>query len=152
MLYNGHGGAITYYIPKNNLLTSVSNSELAGNIKASVSGTFYAIGCPLLTGVVADNAASLNLANSVLLSSLVAPRATTISASGCRLDAKSIGDILYQAVTAERDNVSYDFSGGMNAYDTEIDDYLVATYNVRFTTIIAALQLAGGAITYNRFI
>ena len=146
--YTGVGGRITYYVSKNNQLTSVSNSELAGNIKASVSGTFYAVGCPLLTGVVADNAANLNLTNSVLLSSLVAPRAATIFAQGCRLDAKSIGDILYAAYIENKPDVMYYFSGGTNANEEGINDYLFDTYAVPLATVIALLDVTG-TITLN---
>jgi len=80
----------------------------------------------------------LNISNSDFIGTLKT-NATVINASGCDFTAKQIGDFLiYESKLNPTANGTANFSGGLNAAEDGIDDYLSITYG---TTLIGVLAL-----------
>ena len=148
-IYTGVGGRITYYMPKNNTNTNIDNSGITGNIYNESNSQFSFAGCTGLISLNIPEGLVFNFGGSVNFESLIAPKATTIYGSGCKLTAKSIGDILYQAYVDNRENVNYYFTGGTNAAYGAIDSYLNDKYSSDVDTIVNSLTANGGVITVN---
>ena len=143
--YTGVSGRITYYVPKNNTNTNIDNSGITGNIYNDLNSAFSFVGCTGLISLNSPEGLVFNFGGSVNFESLIAPKATTIYGKGCKLTAKSIGDILYAAYIDNRENVVYDFSGGTNAGQNDL-----ALLNADILDVyIPALQSNGGTISLN---
>lgn len=157
--YTGVGGAITYYVPKDSAAVISVTSGLSGDIiwNSDASEQFYVGFNSSLTGVTALNQETglINTSTCAALTNLIAPKASNITATACALTAKSIGDILYAAYIDNRPNVDYDFSGGTNADDVDIWDYILTLnpslsgFDTLGDWLNASLRLNGGDISYN---
>lgn len=152
--YSGIGGAITYYVPKVLTGASLYGSGLYGSITTTITEDLSLSECNL-SSIIANYLLHLGCVNNDLLTNLIAPKAISIVASGCALTAKSIGDILYAAYLANRANVVYNFSGGTNADDVDIWDYILTLnpslsgFDTLGDWLDATLRLNGGDIAYN---
>ena len=147
--YTGATGEIKYFVPKNNTGgITISNSSISGAIVYNGTNNVNASGNVLLTSIKAENSPELYVFGNTVMAYLIAGSASLVSASNCALTAKSIGDILFAAYVANRQNVNFNFSGGTNAASGVINTYLLATYGVTFATVYAALDVTG-TILYN---
>lgn len=149
--YTGATGEIKYFVPKNNVgQIAISSSDLAGKItyNGNFGADYFRAISTKITGANFPNKTIIDLSSNSLLTNILAPNAVNITAAGCALTAKSIGDILYQAYVANRQNVNFNFSGGTNATSGAVNTYLLAKYGIAFATVYAALDVTG-TILYN---
>ena len=146
--YSGVGGNITYYLPKTNTDTNIDGSDIAGTLTRSSTALFSFVGCINIIGVISEHGLVFNCGGAASLDNLVAPKATTIFASGCALTAKSIGDILYAAYIDNRKNVVFDFSGVTNASYGDLENYWDnnPTWD-SLSNVLTQLRSNGGVIT-----
>ena len=141
-IYTGIAGGINYYVPKNTSVVNVSESGLTGDLVYNGLSEIHAIAVNI-TKLTSNESTIVQSYGNSALTVIEANKAVTLIASGCALTAKSIGDILYAAYADNRANVNFDFSGGMNAAYSAIDDYLVNTYSVDIDTVVTALDVTG---------
>lgn len=143
--YNGVEGRIIYYVPTATTVLEVQLTDTSGYVIYNGSNSIIKLGGNAhLLVITAENVTdTLVCSGAVSLTSLIAPKATTIDASNCALTSKSIGDILYAAYVDDRPSVVYNFSGGTNAAYGAIDDYLTNTYSVDIDTVVTALDVRG---------
>lgn len=137
-IYSGVGGAITYYVPKGtgaNIMDSNINGDLTTNVKVLIGASETT----LVSSLTATVSTYVYMYGYPILSSIIAPLATTAIAQNCALTAKSIGDIIYQAYIDNRQNVNFDFSGGTNALEGAVDTYLQSAYGVTYATVYSLL-------------
>lgn len=151
-IYTGVGGRITYYVPKNTSVVNVSESGLTGDIVYNGMSEIHVIAVPITKLTLNESTIVQSYSNS-LLTVIEANKTVTLSASGCALTAKSIGDILYAAYADNRANVNFDFSGGTNAANGLIEDYWLYTYaaptSVELADVLVSLTGNGGTIQLN---
>lgn len=149
--YSGVVGAITYYVPKTTTVSDISNTDIQGSITFNGGGLLYAKKCPLLQSITVPNATTIWVSTAItsVLTRIIAPKAKVVLAAGCALTDKSIGEILYAAYLDNRKDVNFDFSGGTNANDSDIDTYLQATYSLSLSTATSALEGLGGTLFLN---
>lgn len=146
--YSGVGGSITYYVPKNSTVCIVSSSGLAGHISYSGFSALSASVCEITTANL-NNCKYISIWGNTALANLYANSAIILDAVDCSLTAKSIGDILYSAYIDNREDVVFDFSGGTNADDESIGNYLSFYYALEFGDVKNSLVALGGTITVN---
>jgi len=147
--YNGYGGNITYYVPKDSTSVVVQGSSLAGSVISNRTERLDLPNNDLLLSVEVATCVNIQVDSSDNLTTLIAPEAVTVVANNCALTAKSIGDILYAAYDDNRASVAFDFSGGNNALQGDVDTYLQATYpGLTYATVYTILVTGnGGTIT-----
>lgn len=116
-VWEGIAGRVKLIIPKDTTLLSISKTGFYGSQFSGHVGLVSKI-------TTVDFSAVLEL------TSFSAPYATVVDAPNCALTAKSIGDFLF-AAAANNPTASgvANFSGGNNATDRAITDYMNDTYN-----------------------
>lgn len=165
--WSGNAGNVRLIVPNytdpaadKQRIIMVSNTgdiaDYSGQLRFKGVGKFYAVECPNISSVIADkawfvnmsgnNAASAALpkaesvfaANCTQLTSLIAPFWNAVDAPSCALTAKTIGDLLLAAVQNNPSAEYLNCTGGTNASDTAIDDYLI-TKGTDLNTVLSAL-------------
>lgn len=145
--YNGATGRITYYVPKDNVsVININDSGLIGELVYNGSGSIE-LSLNHITKFTSETQGTITTTGCDLLTDIVAPNTVYVSAVGCALTAKSIGDILFEAYTDNRPNVTFNFTGGTNANSASIDYYIGNEYSTDLQTILDGLVADGGVIT-----
>lgn len=142
--YSGVSGYVTRYVPKNNTgfismvgSTTIGEVTYTGNKRIEFS---VIAGITGFTSNTVDRVVGIGCTHLV---NAVCPKSNYINLSSCALTAKSIGDILYSAYIDNRQNVYFNFSGGDNALQSDVDAYLLSKYGVSYATIYALLDVTG---------
>lgn len=142
--YVGKRGNLLYLVQKGQEL-ELSNSGVGGKLTYNGSAVLNAASCPLVTELNALLSPYVGVTGNTILTSLVAPVAVVVQASSCALTAKSIGDILKAAYTANRMSVAFNFSLGNNALEGAVDTYLQSTYSgLTYATVYTKLVTDNG--------
>lgn len=137
--YNGYGGAITYYVPKNSQI-DIAEGNLAGSVAYNGIEQFN-IATSLITSVIADNSIGVDCNGSSLLTNVSADSALILSARNCALTADSIAAILRNIVVNSYTNRTVLVNGGTNA------DY--STWSVQAQSDLATiLNDLSGTVSY----
>lgn len=145
-----YSGKIYFYIEKSSPTASVYETVLTGELNTNNPySNFYCSGIAGLTGISLKNCFGISAASCPLLTNVIAEKVITLDAHNCALTAQSIGDILYLAYIDNREDVVFDFSGGTNAAEGDVNIYIDSKYGVEVSTYIDALVALGGSITLN---
>lgn len=150
--YTGVGGAITFYSPKSNTNEVVVDGvPVHGTINTNIYDLYIA-GISQIVGVIcSENTMSIKNPGNINQAVLIAQKATVVDVTGCSIEAKYIGDVIYKAYSESRVNVNFKFGGGSNAsMSSAVNPYFTATYGLSvFDVIDALIYTYGGVVTYN---
>lgn len=142
--YSGIGGNVIIYLPKNVTEASVYASGIAGKLTYNGIGKLTITGCDLVTSVTINNLTRADVYGNASLTEILAKKVVELFASNNALYEASMANILYQAYLDNRMAIAYDFRGGNNYLQSNVDAYLLDKYGISYATVYAKLVTANG--------
>ena len=138
--WTGVAGNIILLVDKTVIGIDISSSDFTGELNTQIL-TIIAGESESLTSAILFESVSIDLTDCTNLTSISAPNATFIAASGCALTAVAIAALLAELVATGNEDGMLDVSGGTSA------DF--NTWSVQAQTDRATLASRGWTITYN---